>query len=689
MAPRHVKPLVKAARLPVMTAASLVCLLLLLQFPTFAQDNIIAPAALGSLSGIVTNAAGDPLPGINVTLLPLGFVGQVTTTGADGRYAFHGLVPGTYRVGFYDYQYVYAPQYYGGAAEIALATDVMVSGNNVTGVDATLLVGAVIRGTVEAAPDVSLDYFQAFLFRRSTENFWEPIPGFLTSNSLPGPYEFTGLASGIYVVCVYSGGMDGSFGECYDDRFYPPYANPPSQALEFPVAAGETHTVDIVVGNIVPLSGRVRDPDGQPIAGVTVSVHDMFAGGVWAVTSDAEGRYRFGSLDPSGSYRLRFEDMLGRYFGEFYQDTQSEADAQLITVDSASRLVIDATLAPAARLTGTVTLETGAYPESIALRLWQMADDGTWQLVNDMWASPPPCATVCYDSATGAFSLGQVAAGRYRLSIVNWIGQTTLETFYGGETLDEAADIVLAEGETRAGLDIVLGVGAFEGSISGSVRAKEGAAQAGAAQLEALAGIEVALYRYPLSYLPLRPLIASVTDAEGRYQFGGLPAELYVVAFRDPTGRFAPSFFRNQPTLAAATPVTLTKGEAVDDVNAALPLGGSIRGEVHRVDGTPVKDHWVVVYRRTDEGWFEPDSYLDARIDVDGRYQLPGLAPGQYYLGVHTPSHALGGGWPLGFYPATPNVMQAAPVTVVAGQVVEGIDIVVDMLPSLYLPYLE
>jgi len=69
-----------------------------------------------SYKGKVTDKTGNPLQGITVTAYDgtnpeADWVGS-TETAADGTYELHGLTPGSYRLGFDDYNGAYAPTYY-------------------------------------------------------------------------------------------------------------------------------------------------------------------------------------------------------------------------------------------------------------------------------------------------------------------------------------------------------------------------------------------------------------------------------------------------------------------------------------------------------------------------------------------------------------------------------------------------
>jgi hypothetical protein len=77
-------------------------------------------------------------------------------------------------------------------------------------------------------------------------------------------------------------------------------------------------------------------------------------------------------------------------------------------------------------------------------------------------------------------------------------------------------------------------------------------------------------------------------------------------------------------------------------------------------------------------------AYLEARTDVQGRYQLSGLHTGAYYVAAERRENQFvtsRGYYPVGLQPET-----ALTVTVQAGAVVEGIDIPLGFEPAAYLP---
>jgi hypothetical protein len=103
----------------------------------------------GLITGRVTNSAGQPLAGINVTAAPAGNDAVLTqgTTDASGNYALV-VTPGSYDVAFnaFDTDSNYAPVVYGGTGPSASATcivcggapQVVSNGASTAGIDAVL-----------------------------------------------------------------------------------------------------------------------------------------------------------------------------------------------------------------------------------------------------------------------------------------------------------------------------------------------------------------------------------------------------------------------------------------------------------------------------------------------------------------------------------------------------------------------
>jgi Carboxypeptidase regulatory-like domain len=165
------------------------------------------------------------------------------------------------------------------------------------------------------------------------------------------------------------------------------------------------------------------------------------------------------------------------------------------------------------------------------------------------------------------------------------------------------------------------------------------------------------------------------TDAEGRFQFIGVPPGTYRLS-ASRTG------FLDRPT---RRPIPFGPNDHVTDAEIRLPPQSVITGHVLDEDGEPVDRAWVRVfkqiYRNGSRQWDLRNT--GSETNDTGEYRLANLTPGRYLLQAHNTRPQIDnwyGNPPKIFYvPAYyPNALsqeQALPVTVGVGAEVRGIDI--------------
>jgi hypothetical protein len=166
-------------------------------------------------------------------------------------------------------------------------------------------------------------------------------------------------------------------------------------------AAGAHLTVALPVRP--SLSGTVTGSSGAPVQGATVEV--LNADGVQAAhtTTDARGMYDAAGLAP-GTYTVCF-DPAGGTAGATTGSLPACHDDVNVTAGQTTT-GIDAVLAPAGGLSGTVADTTGKPVGGVTVVIGDSggeplaetatADDGTWRA---NWL-PPGAYTICYDPAT-------------------------------------------------------------------------------------------------------------------------------------------------------------------------------------------------------------------------------------------------------------------------------------------------
>ncbi len=172
------------------------------------------------------------------------------------------------------------------------------------------------------------------------------------------------------------------------------------------------------------------------------------------------------------------------------------------------------------------------------------------------------------------------------------------------------------------------------------------------------------------------------TEADGRYAFDNLPAGHFAVTAVKPN--FIQLNYGQADPYDVTRLIDLAAGQRVDGVNIALPRGGVIAGRVLDEYGEPVTDLQVVPMRKLySQGQLQPMPTGRAAMTNDiGEYRIFGLPPGQYFVSVTAHPVITSSddverrtGYAPTYYPSTPVFANAVPVTVGAGETVNGIDL--------------
>jgi hypothetical protein len=126
----------------------------------------------------------------------------------------------------------------------------------------------------------------------------------------------------------------------------------------------------------------------------------------------------------------------------------------------------------------------------------------------------------------------------------------------------------------------------------------------------------------------------------------------------DNTATWAPQWFDRKPSLAEASPITLTGWGEVATVTVRLQEGGRIRGDVRDRSGAPVQAIIVAVPLDGPDG---------ARVFASsnrstGEFTLEGLADGEYRIGAARDYNNLQ--TPLWWYPGTSDPDSAGVITI-------------------------
>ena len=314
--------------------------------------------------------------------------------------------------------------------------------------------------------------------------------------------------------------------------------------VESALRSGQLNAAGLITGNVTAANGSA------PLAGIRVTAYRLVAGVTWEVAgitfTNQNGDYAVSGLT-TGIYRARFSDDSGNYATQFYNNKSTFTMANNFNVtDGQVTPNINAAMALAGKISGTVTIAGGGGLGDIAVSAWTNAA-GTWQLVE-----------VGISASNGTYTVGGLPPGTYRVRFSDvYSPPNYLTQWYDGQLdVEDAQDIQVVAGVTIMGINAAM-TSTF-GSITGTVTAE--------GSTTSLAGIIVDAFRNGewVSY--------GETDESGNYVVNGLSTGDYRIRYTDSLGQFETEFYDNKPDLASADIIPVTLGFVTANINAQLSL---------------------------------------------------------------------------------------------------------------------
>jgi len=172
-----------------------------------------------------------------------------------------------------------------------------------------------------------------------------------------------------------------------------------------------------------------------------------------------------------------------------------------------------------------------------------------------------------------------------------------------------------------------------------------------------------------------------MTDGEGRYEIGGLPAGVYGITATKPN--YVRTSWGEPRPEGPAKRITLADGQKLENINISLKRAGVVTGKVVDEFGDPVTDVFVTAMRYQyiqGSRRLMPSGRGGGTNDI-GEFRVYGLSPGQYYVSATLRNFNFGtetnerSGYAPTFYPGTGNVAEAQRLAVAPGQTVPGINL--------------
>lgn len=320
--------------------------------------------------------------------------------------------------------------------------------------------------------------------------------------------------------------------------------------------------VALLVGAFAPaawagsISGNVRDEStGLPVSGVQVSAWRE-ASPIESVASvdftDAGGRYEISGL-PEADYIVQFSPSGQNYVPEYYENKDSNLDADPVHLGQSESRTIDASLTVGGRITGQVVSAVGGIPlEGVSV-----------------CAGPPDDEQGgCSDSgADGTYAIQGLPTNSYVVDFSPYWALNYFDRWYGGTTeRNHATAVPVTAGMTVSGIN----EGLLESAgVSGTLTDSATGEPVGRVEV---CTIEVGGEEFPR---------CSETKADGHYLVGGMETGSYRLVFSPETRRDKPErqeeedgyfaqYYKEATSQQDAVPIFLTAPGLRTGVDAVL-----------------------------------------------------------------------------------------------------------------------
>lgn len=405
----------------------------------------------GTITGVVTNRAGQPLRGICVEAGRQGsfqsavLVGGAAITGKKGTYQLRRLAPGRYVIVYHDCSRSgYGSRWYHQKATSESATPVTVTaGGTTAGIDEALAPGGSISGRVATRAGTPLAGACVEAVDATTQSVG------IAGSDRTGRYSITGLSTGSYQV---------TFFPCQARSKLASFTRPAPVPVTAPAAVTGISARLAAAGSI---SGTVLGTAAAtPQAGVCVV----------AIPLNPTDSYGYALTGKHGNYDLRglgagkyqvyvgdpfcFNPFAGAdYAPQWYNDQPTQATAAKVTVAAGTATTgIGATLALDGGISGTVT---DASHAPVA---------GECVTADPVDATPDPLAgqtlhpAIAVTGSDGSYSLVDLPPGKYTVEFSTGCGDSGYATqwWQDATSASSATAVAVPATTTVTGIDATL-----------------------------------------------------------------------------------------------------------------------------------------------------------------------------------------------------------------------------------------
>jgi len=608
---------------------------------------------IGYISGRVTNEQGQ---GIGNSLTQLEHSPQdwnisfpTISTDSDGYYtiAYH---PGDYTLLFNFHRPEFEPlpnyvsEYYNDKTLLENADILTIhAGNTMTGINAELMAGATIEGTLtHSNGNPIIDNFQGQAAAYDKDNM--NLASYCYNDS-SGNYSMKFLPPGTYKIRFR--GWD----ENWNRYALEWYDNKPT------FGTGDDVTIS-TVGEVISginnqfsdggiIQGRVTNESGEAIGNVRVRIYHPSDSeiGMVAGWTNWDGYFYIREVFP-GNVKVHFNSDEGNtaYVSEWYNDKGSFNDADLVLITAGQTTSdINAQLSDKGKISGRVTNALGTLGiENVDVNIYDLNNN------NIGWSNT---------DENGYYTVDGVPAGDCKVQFGTFnVSGNYLGEWYNDKNSFENADTVnVTNGQTTTGIDAQLTDG---GAISGRVTNSSS---------NGIENVYVTIYTNDNNWNAVN---GTTTDTNGDYTVDELPAGDYKIQFETHSttgGYYIGEWYNDKGSIETADAVAVTSGNTTTGIDAQLAEGGAISGRVTDSTGTFGIPNVNVQLCDLNHYWLQGTS-----TDSDGYYTIRGIPSGDYKVEFRT--HNTPGNYVGEWYNDKNSFESADTVPVTVGQLTTGID---------------
>jgi hypothetical protein len=297
------------------------------------------------------------------------------------------------------------------------------------------------------------------------------------------------------------------------------------------------------------ITGTVTDNAAvpKPLPGICIEAFNASTGSyIGAGSTDATGQYSVSRL-ATGAYKLEFGDCSSTgYITQYYNNKPDVATANAVSVTAPStKTGINVKMVQGGKITGNVT-DNAAMPVPLA-KMCVVAFHPT--------SFTPASSTKT--SLTGNYVLRGLATGSYKVEFYDCNGTDYIGKYYNNQADFNSGNLVpVTVSATTSGINTKMVLG---GKIAGTVTDD-------AASPTPLANICVQAFTAAGTFV-----MGTSTTATGQYTMPSVHAGSYRVEFDDcQQAAYITQYYSNQPSLATANPISVTKAATTTTINAKM-----------------------------------------------------------------------------------------------------------------------